>query len=89
MVVRRRKVVRKKRGKRRVVRKRRGLSAYQKKHLGESKVLRRANHLNGKTNRKRDAKRKALPPGKRKTAWGSIYYEYRADRSDKNRRRRL
>jgi len=31
---------------------------------------------------KRDKKRKALPPGKRKSKTGKIYYEYRRNRSD-------
>jgi hypothetical protein len=37
----------------------------------------------GETNSKADSKRKALEPGKRKTAWGTFYIETRANRSDK------
>ena len=37
----------------------------------------------GEANSKADSKRKALEPGKRKTAWGTFYIETRANRSDK------
>ena len=37
----------------------------------------------GSTNLLRDKKIQALPPGKRKSASGKTYYEYRANRSDK------
>lgn len=37
----------------------------------------------GKTIRSIDVKRKALAPGKRISSSGSIYYEYRKNRSDK------
>jgi len=37
----------------------------------------------GKSNKKRDASRLALPPGKRISKWGTIYYETRKNRSDK------
>ena len=37
----------------------------------------------GKTDRKRDMKRKAMPPGKRISKNGKIYYERRKNRSDK------
>lgn len=36
----------------------------------------------GKTQRNRDKKRKALPPGKRISKRGNIYYEKRRNRSD-------
>jgi len=36
----------------------------------------------GKTNLKSDLKRKALPPGKRISKNGKVYYEYRANRTD-------
>jgi hypothetical protein len=35
-----------------------------------------------------DKKRTAMKPGKRKTAWGTKYYEYRVNRSDKKPRER-
>lgn len=39
----------------------------------------------GKTDKKRDKLFQAKKPGKRKTAWGSTYYESRANRSDKGK----
>lgn len=38
---------------------------------------------------KLDKKRKAMPPGKRVSATGKIYYEYRRNRADKDRRKKL
>lgn len=38
--------------------------------------------------RKRDAKLRAKAVGKRRSASGNIYYEYRSNRSDANRKRR-
>ena len=40
-------------------------------------------------NRSLDKKRIALPPGKRISRAGKIYYEYRSNRSDKNRRKKI
>jgi len=37
----------------------------------------------------RDKRHLALPPGKRISRNGKIYYEYRSNRSDKNRRKRI
>jgi hypothetical protein len=37
----------------------------------------------GKSNAKKDKKLKAHSPGKRKTTWGSTYWETRRNRSDK------
>jgi hypothetical protein len=37
----------------------------------------------GRSNRKRDSKRLALPPGKRISKTGKIYFETRKNRSDK------
>lgn len=39
--------------------------------------------------RKRDKSLKAKRPGKRVSASGNIYYEYRKNRSDKNPKKRL
>jgi len=39
-------------------------------------------HRTGKTNIKRDVKRKALAPGKRISKAGNIYWESRKNRSD-------
>ena len=36
----------------------------------------------GKSNRTRDALYRAKKPGKRKTKYGTVYYEYRKNRSD-------
>lgn len=38
----------------------------------------------GSSDKKRDQQRKALPNGKRKSASGKTYYEYRANRTDTN-----
>jgi len=43
----------------------------------------------GKSNIFLDLRYAALKPGKRISASGKRYYEYRANRSDKNRERRL
>lgn len=42
----------------------------------------RSNRQTGSSNRKRDKQRKALAPGKRKSATGKTYYERRKNRSD-------
>ena len=52
-----------------------------KKKGGE--VLKPANRQTGKSKDvERDKKLKALPPGKRRSGRGKIYYEYRQNRSD-------
>jgi len=48
----------------------------QRRHLGTSKQT-------GKSIKSKDSKRKALAPGKRRSKTGHIYYEARANRSDK------
>jgi hypothetical protein len=45
-------------------------------------VLSKAQHQTGETTIKRDRTRKALPPGKRLSKSGKVYYEYRKNRSD-------
>jgi len=53
-------------------------------------VLRDSKHQTGKIkNVKQDKRLKALHSGKRKSKSGKIYYEYRKNRSDKDRRVRL
>jgi len=47
------------------------------------KVLKITQHRRGKTNIKYDEKKKALPPGKRQSKSGKVYYENRRNRSDK------
>ncbi len=46
------------------------------------KPLKISEHQTGKSNKKRDKSRKALPPGKRRSKTGKIYWESRANRSD-------
>lgn len=46
------------------------------------KIVYATEHQTGKTNVKRDKARKALPPGKRISKTGKIYYEGRKNRSD-------
>jgi hypothetical protein len=46
-------------------------------------------HQTGRTHVKADKKRRALPPGTRMSKNHKRYTENRANRSDKNRRRRL
>ena len=46
------------------------------------KVVKKAEHQTGTSNKKRDKVRKALPPGKRISRTGKTYYEYRRNRTD-------
>jgi hypothetical protein len=62
-----------------------GLDRKGRKTRSGSRTISVAKHQTGKTKDKpRDKARKALPPGKRRSASGNIYYEYRANRSDLN-----
>ena len=47
-------------------------------------VLKGSSRQTGTTNVKRDAaiKKRAMQPGKRRSAAGNVYYEYRKNRSD-------
>ncbi len=56
------------------------------RRLGKKKSTRRQT---GKSNISRDKRYKALHPGKRISKSGRKYYEYRANRSDINRRKKL
>lgn len=47
--------------------------------------LKTRDHQIGKTDKTIDAKRNALLPGKRRSAAGNIYYEYRKNRSDRKK----
>lgn len=50
---------------------------------GKPLILKKAKHQIGKVKSLRiDAGRRAKWPGKRKTKWGTVYYEYRKNRSD-------
>ncbi len=46
------------------------------------RVLKKAAHQTGTSDLRRDRLYKALPPGKRISRTGHIYYEYRKNRSD-------
>jgi hypothetical protein len=47
-----------------------------------ARVLKAAKRVRGKSKRKYDKMILALKPGKRVSAYGNVYYEYRANRSD-------
>lgn len=47
------------------------------------KVVYKKNRQTGKSDKKMDKKRSALPPGKRISKNGNVYYEYRKNRSDR------
>lgn len=47
-----------------------------------NKSLTRRKDQTGKTNKARDIVRKSMPPGKRISRSGSVYYEARQNRSD-------
>lgn len=66
-----------------------GMTKAHLKVRGHTRVVYIAKHQHGRTHIHADRMRKALKPGKRVTAWGTVYYETRANRSDKNRKRRL
>jgi len=46
------------------------------------KVVYKTEHQTGTSNKKRDKARKSLPPGKRISKSGKIYWESRVNRSD-------
>lgn len=52
------------------------------KSHGGARVVGVAKHQNGGSKRKRDAVNNAMFPGKRVSAEGKVYYEYRKNRSD-------
>lgn len=60
-----------------------------KKRYGKPQVLKFVRRQTKRTHPKRDKRRKALHPGKRKSGWGNIYYEYRRNRSDMNYKKKL
>lgn len=53
------------------------------------RVIKRVKHLNGSTSIAKDKKVRALASGKRMSKAGNIYYEYRANRADLNRTKKL
>lgn len=50
--------------------------------IDKGKPLTTAKHQTGRTTKRIDEKRTALPPGKRISKYGKVYYEYRKNRSD-------
>lgn len=62
-----------------------------KETIGKARTIRKVKHLNEKGNTKKSVDKKitALHPGKRKSKFGTTYYEYRANRADLNRRKKL
>ena len=53
-------------------------------HVKKPKIIEISNHQTGKRKSiKADRRIKALPPGKRQSKDGNIYYEYRRNRTDK------
>jgi len=58
------------------------LSKKKRKRRGIGKVLKIANRQIGRSNVLIDKRLKALPPGKRMSYKGKIYYEKRRNRSD-------
>lgn len=52
---------------------------------GKKAILKTPVKQTGASNKAKDQKLQALPPGKRKSASGKTYYEYRANRSDKGK----
>lgn len=75
-------MARRKRRKSRKRKKKRRVKRY--KPTGHPIVLKRSRHQVGKVKSwARDKARRALPPGKRISRNGRVYYEYRANRSDK------
>jgi hypothetical protein len=65
--------------------KRRGQSTI----ISKSKIRDTATTKKEKYNWRVDKRYKALTPGSRKTAWGSLYFENRRNRSDRNRQKKL
>lgn len=55
----------------------------------KAKLIKRSRYQTGKSNKKVDQKRTALPPGVRRSKSGKKYTERRKNRSDKNKRKRL
>jgi len=48
------------------------------------RTIKKADFQTGKSIKEIDKSRKALPPGKRISRTGNVYYEYRKNRSDLN-----
>ena len=51
------------------------------------RVLKASTRQTGKSHTRRDRARKAMQPGKRRSARGRIYYEYRKNRTDRRGRK--
>jgi len=57
-------------------------SSFERVYPSKARVLKVSTRQTGETTTKLDRKRKALPPGKRRSRNGKVYYEYRKNRSD-------
>ncbi len=79
-------VVKRKAIKKRVVKRK---ATKKKTKFSRPKVIKRTNRQTGKTHKKPDSKRTALPPGKRRSKNGNIYTETRKNRSDRNKKTKL
>lgn len=55
----------------------------------KGRTVRSVNYQRGKSDKRKDAKRSALKPGKRKSRSGKKYWETRRNRSDRNPKLRL
>lgn len=51
------------------------------------RVLKASTRQTGKSHTRRDTNLKAMQPGKRRSASGKIYYEYRKNRTDRRGRK--
>ena len=66
-----------------------GSGHIEKDIYGDSIRVNTRNRQTGKSNIRTDRKIRALHPGKRISASGNVYYEYRKNRSDRSRTKRL
>lgn len=62
--------------------KRRKSKKIKRKRGSGTRLIGKARKQRGTSVKSKDRKRKALPAGRRKTAWGSYYTETRKNRSD-------
>jgi len=59
------------------------------KRQGKPRVIKKVYRQIGKSVASLDKKRKAMAPGKRISKKGNVYYEYRANRSDLDPRKKI
>jgi hypothetical protein len=58
------------------------IKEFKKQGADQKKVVKEFDYQRGKSNKKVDARRTALPPGKRISKSGKVYWESRKSRSD-------